>query len=306
MTFPDACAIIIRITDTEECVLDNNTYLYTGNPIEPKYNLNLGDMVLESGKDFDLEITDNVNVGTAHVKIIGKGKFKGELERTFEILPVPARSLSFFADNTEFDYTGRPCVMKVAVRFGDVSLVEGRDYKVEYSNNVKPGVAQATLTFSGNFSGKMTIPFTIFEGKMKPVDLPKEPAAKEKAVSTAEKPKAQAASAPKTDKPLPPAKAPGELENVSVISGSAVNLGESVNIHSAARGGEAPYTFAVVYKKSTSNDWRIAQRRGTETELTMTPDEAAEYLIMIKAMDKNGVMANKTFKLLVNDPASED
>ena len=62
----------------------------------------------------------------------------------------------------------------------------------------------------------------------------------------------------------------------------------------------------MVYKKSTSNDWQIAQHRGAETELTLTPEEAAEYLVRIKAMDKKGVIANKTFKLLVNDPASED
>ena len=256
--------------------MDNNTYLYTGNPIEPKYNLNLGDMVLESGKDFDLEITDNVNVGTAHVKIIGKGKFKGELERTFEILPVPARSLSFFADNTEFDYTGRPCVMKVAVRFGDVSLVEGRDYKVEYSNNVKPGVAQATLTFSGNFSGKMTIPFTIFEGKMKPVDLPKEPAAKEKAVSTAEKPKAQAASAPKTDKPLPPAKAPdvGDPGTAQEADGGAWLIREDGGEVAVFRGSEP-----VLHTDTRVADLPKADRVRLTQGITVYSDEELKRIL---------------------------
>ena len=141
----------------------NSSYVYTGNPITPRFSLNIGDQLLESGTDFDVEITDNINVGTAHVLIKGKGRFKGVIERSFEITPVPARSLSFFADNTEFETDGEPCLMQVAVKFGEVTLEEGVDYTVEYIDNDKPGRANARITFMGNFSGVMTIPFTIRE-----------------------------------------------------------------------------------------------------------------------------------------------
>ena len=106
-------------------------------------------------------MTDNINVGTAHVTIYGKGKFNGTVENTFKIEPVPAKSLSFFADNTEFEYDGKPHEMHIAVKFGEITLQEGIDYNVEYADNIKPGNASAKLIFQGNFTGAMNIPFTI-------------------------------------------------------------------------------------------------------------------------------------------------
>ncbi len=139
----------------------SSSYLYTGKPIVPKVSLKVGDKQLEQNVDFDVEITDNINVGTAHVTIRGKGKFNGTVENTFTIEPVQAKSLSFFADTTEFEYDGAPKTMHIAVKFGDTTLTEGIDYTVEYSDNVKPGNASAKLIFSGNFVGAMNIPFTI-------------------------------------------------------------------------------------------------------------------------------------------------
>lgn len=139
----------------------NNSYLYTGKPIIPKLSLKVGDKQLEPDTDFDMEITDNVNAGTAHIKIQGKGKFNGTIENTFTIEPVPAKSLSFYADNTEFIYDGKPHTMHIEVRFGDTVLEEGRDYSVEYENNIDPGKTNAKLSFSGNFTGAVNIPFTI-------------------------------------------------------------------------------------------------------------------------------------------------
>ena len=149
----------------------NNSYTYTGKPITPSYTLNIGDKHLESGKDFDVEYTDNINVGTARVLIQGKGKYKGTVERSFEITPVPARSLSFFADETEFEFEGEPCIMQVAVCYGDITLEEGKDYTLAYADNDKPGRATAQLTFMGNYEGVMTIPFNIVSTEEKLVNL---------------------------------------------------------------------------------------------------------------------------------------
>ena len=139
----------------------NSSYLYTGNPIVPDFEFKLGDKPLIKDVDYDMEITDNVNVGTAHIYIKGKGKFTGEIEQTFEIEPVQAKTLSFYADNTEFEYNGEPKTMLIAVKFGETTLTEGSDYDVVYTNNVNPGKAVARLNFKGNFSGAMNIPFTI-------------------------------------------------------------------------------------------------------------------------------------------------
>ena len=227
--------------------MENNTYLYTGSPIIPKYTLNIGGKILEREKDFDVEITDNINVGTAHVSIIGKGKFKGRLERTFEILPVPARSLSFFADNTDFIYTGEPCVMKVAVRFGENILKEGRDYDIEYSDNIAPGTGNATLTFKGNFFGVMNIPFNIEQPEPDNEEEEKDPDIMY-----------------------------DELENLSELSDPVITLGESAVIRCDAKGGKAPYIYAVYYRKTFEKKWYVLQQFGPDTEAEMTPAEAAQ------------------------------
>ena len=253
--------------------MENNTYLYTGNPIVPKYTLNIGGRILERDKDFDVEISDNINAGTAHVIITGKGKFKGRLEKTFEILPIPARSLSFFADNTEFVFTGEPCIMKVAVRFGEVLLKEGQDYDIEYSDNIEPGTGNATLTFKGNFFGVMTIPFTIDSPDQEEFDS--------------------------EDDELEDVY--DELENLSELSDTNITLGESTIIRSAATGGKAPYTFAVYYRKSMENKWSALQHFSPETETEMIPTEAARYIIVIKARDSRGEVARKSYKLIVKD-----
>ncbi len=137
------------------------SYLYTGKPIKPPFALNIGGKTLEPDKDYHIEILDNINVGTAHVYITGRGEYTGTSEYTFEIEPVQARTLSFFADRTDFHYDGQPKTMQIVVRFGDITLEQGRDYDIVYENNVMPGKASALLTFKGNFTGIMSIPFII-------------------------------------------------------------------------------------------------------------------------------------------------
>ncbi len=237
----------------------NSSYIYTGSPINPRFSLNIGDQVLESGTDFDVEITDNVNVGTAHVLIKGKGRFKGVIERSFEIKPVPARSLSFFADNTEFEYEGEPCTMQVAVKFGEVTLEEGVDYHVEYIDNDKPGKANARITFVGNYTGVMTIPFTI----------------KGKAVET------------------------DELKNLCTISSKEITLGESVTVTSAAEGGKGDYTYAVFYKKNDSQKWTTVHRYTDDAETPIKPLNATTYRICVKVKDVEENVAKKYFTITV-------
>lgn len=249
----------------------NSSYVYTGSPIRPRFSLNIGDQLLESGTDFDVEITDNINVGTAHVLIKGKGRFKGIIERSFEITPVPARFLSFFADNTDYEFDGEPCRMQVAVKFGEVTLEEGVDYTVTYLDNDKPGKANARISFMGNFSGVMTIPFTI-RGK-----------AEEEKEEKEEKEEAEA------------------LENLCTISAKTIRLGESVTVTSGAKGGKGGYTYAVFYKKADAPKWVAAHRYTADPETTIKPHYAAAYKICVKVKDDAETIVKKFFHVTVTE-----
>lgn len=59
---------------------------YTGNAIEPDVHVRFNGKTLVKGKDYDLSYSDNVEVGTAHVAVTGKGNFGGKREMTFNIV----------------------------------------------------------------------------------------------------------------------------------------------------------------------------------------------------------------------------
>ena len=198
------------------------------------------------------------------------------IEKSFEIVPVHARALSFYADNTEFDYNGQPCILKIAVKFGETTLKEGEDYFVEYENNIDPGTANARLTFKGNFTGVMTIPFTIF-------------GTKKKTPSVAEAKKDT-----------------NELVNTSEVSSLEIALGDTVTVKASAKGGKAPYTYAVYYKKTFSKSWVTKQDFGVNTVNTIKPLLDTRYHILVKAMDSDGTIAKKYFKLSVEKPAAAE
>ncbi|MBQ5404393.1 MAG: leucine-rich repeat domain-containing protein [Bacteroidales bacterium] len=62
---------------------------YTGAALEPAISVTDGNTALDKGKDYTVEYTDNTNAGTATAKIIGKGNYSGNIEKTFVINPAP-------------------------------------------------------------------------------------------------------------------------------------------------------------------------------------------------------------------------
>lgn len=64
---------------------------FKNKPINPEIDIRLKDdyidLPLENGKDFDLSLSDNTNVGTATAKIIGKGNYTGFKYVNFNIVP---------------------------------------------------------------------------------------------------------------------------------------------------------------------------------------------------------------------------
>jgi len=70
----DPCTIAADIE-----AIDN--YVFTGNPITPEPVVS----GLTKDKDYTLEYSNNINAGTATVKVIGKGNYTGTLSRDFTI-----------------------------------------------------------------------------------------------------------------------------------------------------------------------------------------------------------------------------
>ena len=92
----------------------------------------------------------------------------------------------------------------------------------------------------------------------------------------------------------------GLLTNTSTVSATSVSVGTSVKLTAKATGGTAPYTYALMYKKSSSSTWtKIGTKYGTASTGSFKPGKAVPYDIMINVKDSTGKVSSKTFKLTV-------
>ena len=145
-------------------------YEYNGKSHEPEIESSESAPELEQGSDYEVTYENNINAGTATVKITGKNIFCGTVERSFKITPDEnGMYVCYFAENNETyletTFKGKKVEPEVVID----GLVQGKDYTVTYVNNEKPGEARAELTGIGNYKGSETLYFTIY-GKLPAAD----------------------------------------------------------------------------------------------------------------------------------------
>ena len=68
--------------------LSKSTYVYDGKAKKPSVTVKLGSKTLKNGTDYTVSYSNNKNIGTATVKIVGKGDYTGTIGKTFKISPV--------------------------------------------------------------------------------------------------------------------------------------------------------------------------------------------------------------------------
>lgn len=65
-----------------------STKTYSGKSQTQKITVKFGGKTLKNGTDYTISYSNNKNIGTATVKIVGKGDYAGTIERSFKINPV--------------------------------------------------------------------------------------------------------------------------------------------------------------------------------------------------------------------------
>lgn len=173
---------------------------YNGNAIRPKVNLNVKTKSglseaeqLKEGIDYTLSYSNNINVGTAKVSIIGKGKYTGSRTVNFKIIPydlskLPVKSRS---ESQQIGYYisvngGEPVTYQkgktqpsVKVSYSDyvsnddepilmTRVLSNDDYKVVYKNvnavsSPNSNRPQILITGQGNYKGTITSDSAKFE-----------------------------------------------------------------------------------------------------------------------------------------------
>ena len=137
---------------------------YTGAALQPALGVVDADRgaALVAGTDYQAAYSNNVDVGTATATVTGRGNYTGVLTVTFAVAPkaLVEGMVGAIADQT---YTGAALEPPLDVVDADrgAALVAGTDYQVAYADNVNVGTATATVTGSGNYTGRVVRTFGI-------------------------------------------------------------------------------------------------------------------------------------------------
>lgn len=158
----------------ELCIMsDNNTnynvqmnkiYSYTGKEICPELEIvyTATGQKLVNTQDYILLYSNNTDVGTATVKIIGKGAFSGSISKEYTISTCNLEEKGQIADIPKQIYTGAAIKPQINVICNGKSLELNKDYTVSYSDNISVGnQALVKVTGTGNYSGTIEKTFSI-------------------------------------------------------------------------------------------------------------------------------------------------
>ncbi|MBQ1491730.1 MAG: hypothetical protein IIZ39_07195, partial [Blautia sp.] len=161
----------VDIADAEIVVEDP---VYTGAAIRPAVSVKVADAELTFGKDFVTSVENNKDVTEEGALCIvkGKGNYTGKVEVPFHILAKDLSEVRVNVLGAPYAATGEEIIPAVSVEYGGMpvspdfywgatALVPGLEYEVTFENNVEPGEATATFTGVGNYTGTVTVPFTI-------------------------------------------------------------------------------------------------------------------------------------------------
>ena len=133
---------------------------YTGTEITPPFTYTLNGTVLEKDKDYTVEYQDNINPGTATVKVTGIGEYTSENSTTFTINGLDLSTGEFSAISPR-DYTGTEITPSFTYTLNGIVLEKDRDYTVEYENNINVGTATVKVTGVGEYTNENSTTFTI-------------------------------------------------------------------------------------------------------------------------------------------------
>ena len=122
--------------------------IYTGRGVKPEIQLTFrsgADVVtLEEGKDYTVNCSSNVAVGTATATVIGMGNYAGVMQAQFRV--VGDLKDAAIAEIPIQEYTGQQIRPVPVVTFAGEELMEGTDYTVAYGENIEEGTGTITIT----------------------------------------------------------------------------------------------------------------------------------------------------------------
>ena len=152
---------------------DRETYIYTGQPIEPKPAVYMNQTLLKENKDYILSYLDNEKVGRAYVLIKGTGIYTGHrLERFYiessavtppdqpDIPKISIESATVTGIKDVYPYGTEMNDIKPVVTLDGTVLQEGKDYNLLYKASTTGDHAVAIKGIN-NYTGSIVKEFKI-------------------------------------------------------------------------------------------------------------------------------------------------
>lgn len=134
-------------------------FVYDGTAKTITYTLDDSNGANLTGQYF-YEYTNNINAGTATLKLTGTNNYCGTVSKTFEISPQSIATMTISAISNQ-NYTGSKIEPTVVVKIDDSHTLDASNYTVAYSNNTNVGTAYAIVSGKDNYTGTISAEFEI-------------------------------------------------------------------------------------------------------------------------------------------------
>lgn len=176
--------IQVSVADTE-----TGGIIYTGKALKPQLQViskQDPSVVLTEKQDYTVKYVNNTNAGTAKYVITGKGNYTGSYTGSFTISPRAVTDLTGTAEEPVASgdltvslkkysvvFNGKRQVPVIVAKYGKTGLKLNKDYLVSYSDAglQKAGKYTVKLTFQGNLSGSVELPFEIKQADLSKVSI---------------------------------------------------------------------------------------------------------------------------------------
>ena len=155
----------------------NNTYTYTGTPININYTVAYNGTTLTAGTDYSAQITKGgavvtevKEVGEYTLTITGMVNYTGMKSTTFSVVALSLTNVSINGVEPTYYYTDTPIKISYTVTHGGTTLTKGTDYtakitkgtgNTEVTSITEAGSYILTITGISNYTGSLTQGFEV-------------------------------------------------------------------------------------------------------------------------------------------------
>lgn len=149
---------------TKSAISGISTKTYTGKNITQSVKVKYNGKTLKSGTDYTFSYSSNKNVGTATVKITGKGQYGGTVSKTFKINPAKQKIQKLTAKSKAFfiDWAQKGSATGYEVQYATNSKFTGSK-KIAVTNNKTDKMTVSKLSAGKKYYVKVRS-FTVVKG----------------------------------------------------------------------------------------------------------------------------------------------